>query len=125
MYLLLLIKDSDSGFVDYVVTKDIQKTFEFINSVVSKQSDYTSKLTSYLISSGKRLIDLQHEVLFSDASLLNVNNFLEKLKCPEIEDESKPEKEIEQVKEEAKEEVKEEEEVVEPKQPKKRIKKPE
>lgn len=117
MYLLLLIKDSDSGFVDYIVTKDIQKTFQFINSVVYGESDYTSKLTSYLINSEKRLTDLQQEVLFSDASLLNVNNFLEKVKAPE--------------KEVKKEEVVQEEVVVieevkeQPKQPKKRIKKPE
>lgn len=146
MYLLLELKDTETNFVDYIVTKDIQKTFQFINSILLKEIDYKNKLTDYLLQSNKRLSSLKHEVLFSDYSLLKVNNFLANIiaegkvetpsnatvvsdfvKEPVVQEVVV----VEEVKEPVVQEVIEEEVVVveevkeQPKTPKKRTKKPE
>lgn len=81
MYFLIKLNDPETDFVDYLVTKDLQKSLEYLSNVqMSESSKYGNSITSYLKNNRKKFYDLSREEIFQNECLEQVNAFLFNLK---------------------------------------------
>ena len=85
MYDLIQIQDLTTNFIGYIITKNIQKTIHSINHILSSKQyyNYDNEIISYLIKNNKKLSELNINVIFSNDSLLVVNNYLNSIKNPD------------------------------------------
>jgi len=74
MYKLYKIEDNTTGFIDYIITKDIDKTMEYLLGLF-KQNNHQNNIIQYLIKNRKKFYDLQKTIIFQSDDLENVNKF--------------------------------------------------
>jgi hypothetical protein len=81
MYHLIKLSDPETEYTDYLVTKNLQQTLDYLSQLQnSRSSNYGNSITNYLIERKKKFYDLTKESVFEHESLEVVNTFLFNLK---------------------------------------------
>lgn len=75
-YILIRLTDPETDFTEYLITKDLQTTLDYLSLLLKSGSIITDPLINYLKKHNKKFYDLEREIIAHSPSLEEINSLL-------------------------------------------------